>query len=247
MTMVKTVPRTIYNQNSICPGCGHGIVIRLIAEVLEELGCADNAICALAVGCSCLVNRSLATDRLQCPHGRAAACAAGIKRCRPENTVFTYQGDGDAMSIGLSETLYAAQRNEKITQIIVNNGVYGMTGGQASPTTLLGQKTVTTSTGRSEEANGVPLNILDQLKQFRSVAYLARGSVHDAANILKSKRYIKKAFEAQLNGAGYSCVEILSPCPTNWHLKPLDAVKRIENEVMVYYPVGEIIPGGEAR
>lgn len=239
MAMVKQVPKTIYNVNSFCPGCGHGIVCRLIAEALEELGHADDAICALAVGCSCLVNRTLATDRLQCAHGRAAACAAGIKRARPNNVVYTYQGDGDALSIGFSETMYSAQRNEHITQIIVNNGVYGMTGGQASPTTLLGQKTVTTVSGRTLEANGAPIDIMKQLSQFDGVAYLARGSMHDAQNILKTKEYLKRAFQAQLDGRGYSCVEILSPCPTNWHMNPIDAMARIKSDVIAYYPVGE--------
>lgn len=239
MAMVKQVPKTIYNANSFCPGCGHGIVCRLIAEALEELGHADDAICALAVGCACLVNRTLATDRLQCAHGRAAACAAGIKRTRPNNVVYTYQGDGDALSIGFSETMYSAQRNEHITQIIVNNGVYGMTGGQASPTTLLGQKTVTTVNGRTLEANGAPIDIMKQLSQFGGVAYLARGSMHDAQNILKTKEYLKRAFQAQLDGRGYSCVEILSPCPTNWHMNPIDAMARIKSDVIAYYPVGE--------
>ena len=237
VAMIKTVPKTIYHANSFCPGCGHGIVIRLIAEVLEELGHADDAICALAVGCSCLVNRSLAVDRLQCAHGRAAACAAGIKRTRPGNTVFPYQGDGDALSIGFSETVYAAMRNENITAIIVNNGVYGMTGGQASPATLIGQKTVTTVNGRGQDS-GVPIDIIKQLSQFDSVAYLARGSLQDAANILKTKQYLKKAFEAQLACRGYSCVEILSPCPTNWHLQPVEAMKRIADEVTAVYPIG---------
>ena len=185
------------------------------------------------------MNRTLATDRLQCAHGRAAACAAGIKRARPNNVVYTYQGDGDALSIGFSETMYSAQRNEHITQIIVNNGVYGMTGGQASPTTLLGQKTVTTVSGRTLEANGAPIDIMKQLSQFDGVAYLARGSMHDAQNILKTKEYLKRAFQAQLDGRGYSCVEILSPCPTNWHMNPIDAMARIKSDVIAYYPVGE--------
>ncbi|MGI6029820.1 MAG: thiamine pyrophosphate-dependent enzyme [Candidatus Heteroscillospira sp.] len=244
MAMTKTAPKTIYGANSFCPGCGHGIVVRLVAEVLEELGRADDAIGVLAVGCACLTNRTLATDLLQAPHGRGAACAAGIKRVRSGNLVFTYQGDGDAMSIGFSETCYSAQRNEHITQIIVNNGVYGMTGGQTSPTTMLGQKTTTSIKGRTVEANGLPVDIMKILSQFENVAYLARGSVHDAKHILKAKQYIKKAFEAQIAGAGYSCVEIISPCPTNWHLSPEQANKRIEDEVLAYYPVGEVQVGG---
>ncbi|MGI6029095.1 MAG: thiamine pyrophosphate-dependent enzyme [Candidatus Heteroscillospira sp.] len=248
MAMAKKKPALIAETNSFCPGCGHGIVVRMIAEVLEEMGLEQNdAICALAVGCSCLVNNTLKVDRLGCPHGRAAACAAGIKRCRPDKLVFTYQGDGDAMSIGFSETIYAAQRNENITAIIINNGVYGMTGGQASPTTLLGQKTATTVNGRTVEFNGMPLDIMKQLQQFDSAAYLARGSVHDAKSILKTKQYIRKAFEAQMTGKGYTCVEILSPCPTNWHMTPEISMNRIATEVIAYYPIGEIKAGGETK
>lgn len=248
MAMTKKAPELLSGTNSFCPGCGHGIIIRLIAEVLEEMGLKqDDAICALAVGCACLVNNTLRVDRLGCPHGRAAAGGSGIKRCRPDKLVFTYQGDGDAISIGFSETVYAAQRNEKITAIIVNNGVFGMTGGQASPTTLIGQKTSTTVNGRTAEFNGMPVDVMKVLEQFDSVAYLARGSVHDAKSILKTKQYIRKAFEAQMAGEGYSCVEILSPCPTNWHMTPEVAVARIQNEVMEYYPIGEIKNGGEKK
>ncbi|MDR1271977.1 MAG: 2-oxoglutarate oxidoreductase [Clostridiales Family XIII bacterium] len=244
MAMTKKIPDTIKGANTFCPGCGHGVVVRLIAEALEELGHADDAICAVAVGCSCLVNVALGIDKIGCPHGRASACAAGIKRVRPGNLVFSYQGDGDSLSIGLAETVYSAQRNEKFTQIIVNNGVFGMTGGQASPCTLIGQKTTTTVDGRSVNMSGVPLDIMKMFGQIESVAYLARGSVHDAQNILNTKRYIKKAFEAQMAGAGFSCVEILSPCPTNWHMEPVDSMERIAGVVSAYYPIGEIVTGG---
>lgn len=244
MAITKKIPDTIYGPNSFCPGCGHGIVVRLIAEVLDEMGMSDNAIGVLAVGCSCLVNRTLATDLMQSAHGRAAAAAAGIKRTRPNNLVFTYQGDGDAISIGISETLYSAQRNEKFTQIIVNNGVFGMTGGQMSPTTLVGQKTATSEKGRIAELNGNPVNVMGLLQQFNP-AYLARGSVHDAANIIKTKQYIRKAFEKQIAGDGYSCVEVISPCPTNWHMTPEQANGRIGSEVLAVYPLGEFVDGGK--
>lgn len=243
MAVTKEAPSTIYGYNSFCPGCGHGIVIRLIAEVIEEMGMAEDAIGVLAVGCSCLTNRCLAIDLLQAAHGRAAASAGAIKRCRPGKLVFTYQGDGDAASIGIAETLYSAQRNESFTQIIVNNGVYGMTGGQMSPTTLVGQKTTTSVKGRNPEVSGMPLKISELISNF-DVAYLARGSVHNAANIRKTKKYIQKAFEMQMNHGGYSCVEVISPCPTNWHLTPLQAVQRIEDEVIQYYPLGEFREGG---
>ena len=246
MAITKTIPDTIYAANSFCPGCGHGIVIRLIAEVLDEMGLSDRTIGVLAVGCSCLVNRSLAVDLMQSAHGRAAAAAAGIKRTRPQNLVFTYQGDGDAVSIGMSETLYSAQRNEKFTQIIVNNGVFGMTGGQMSPTTLVGQRTATSEKGRSVELNGNPVNIMSLLGQFNT-AYLARGSVHDAANILKTKEYIRTAFQKQMRGEGFTCVEVISPCPTNWHMTPSQAVERIAGEVLEVYPLGEFVKGGSEK
>ena len=245
--MTKNIPALISGTSSFCPGCGHGIIIRLIAEVLDEMGIKQqDAICALAVGCACLLNNTLKVDRLGCPHGRAGAGASGINRCRPDKLVFTYQGDGDAISIGFSETVYAAQRNEKITAIIVNNGVFGMTGGQASPTTLIGQKTATTVNGKTAAFNGMPVDIMDHLCPIPSTAYLARGSVHDAKSILKTKQYIRRAFETQISGAGYSCVEILSPCPTNWHMDPVTAVDRIASEVMAVYPIGEIKTGGAA-
>lgn len=245
MAITKKIPDTIYAANSFCPGCGHGIVIRLIGEVLDEMGMSDKAIGVLAVGCSCLVNRSLAVDLMQAAHGRATAAAAGIKRTRPANIVFSYQGDGDSISIGIAETMYSAQRNEKFTQIIVNNGVFGMTGGQMSPCTLIGQKTATSAAGRVAEVNGNPVNVMNLLSQFSGVAYLARGSVHDAANILKTKKYIRKAFEKQLSGEGYTCVEVISPCPTNWHMTPEQATTRIANEVLDVYPLGEFVEGGK--
>lgn len=247
MKYYKKVPDSVFGTSSFCAGCGHGIVIRLICEVLEEMGLSENAICALSVGCSCNANLVFGVNRLGCAHGRAAASASGIKRCRPDHLVFTYQGDGDAISIGLSETLYAAQRNENITAIIINNGVYGMTGGQASPTTLIGQKTATTVNGRTENSNGYPVDILQMLSQFKNVAYLSRGSVHNAASIIKTKQYIRKAFEKQLAGEGYSCVEILSPCPTNWHLSPTDSQDRIAEVVSEFYPIGEIVDKGVSK
>ncbi|MDR2302499.1 MAG: 2-oxoglutarate oxidoreductase [Deltaproteobacteria bacterium] len=248
MGMTKKVPAYVTGVSSFCPGCGHGIVVRLIAEVVEEMGLKQyDAICALAVGCCCLVNSLMTIDRIGCPHGRAAAGASGIKRCRPDKLVFTYQGDGDAIAIGFSETVYAAQRNEKITSIIINNNVYGMTGGQASPTTLVGQKTSTTPSGRALETNGPPVDIMKHLVQFDSVAYLARGSVHDAKNVMATKKYLRKAFDIQMAEGGYGCVEILSPCPTNWHMVPKDALAWIAAEVINSYPLGEIKIGGEPK
>lgn len=244
MTITRKIPKSIYADNSFCPGCGHGLVLRLIAETIDEMGIDDKTIGVLAVGCSCLVNRTLAVDLLQAPHGRAPAAAAAIKRCRPENLVLTYQGDGDSESIGIAETIYSAERNENITQIIVNNGVYGMTGGQMSPTTLIGQKTTTSVMGRDSRVSGYPLNILNLLKQF-PVSYLARGAIYNAQQVMKTKKYLRTAFERQIAGLGYSCVEILSPCPTNWHMSPIKSMERIENEVIKYYPLGEVVKRGE--
>lgn len=244
MTLTRKIPKSIYSDNSFCPGCGHGLVLRLIAETIDEMGIDSKTIGVLAVGCSCLVNRTLAIDLLQSSHGRAPAAAAAIKRCRPENLVLTYQGDGDSESIGIAETIYSAERNENITQIIVNNGVYGMTGGQMSPTTLTGQKTTTSASGRDPKITGYPLNILNLLKQF-PVSYLARGAIYNPSQIMKTKKYLRTAFEKQLEGLGYSCVEILSPCPTNWHLSPVKSMERIEKEVVEYYPLGEVVNGGE--
>ena len=239
MAVSRVVPRTIYGVNSFCPGCGHGIVARLIAEVLEEMELETRAICSQAVGCSCLVARCLGLDMLQAAHGRASVTAAGIKRARPECFVFSYQGDGDAGAIGVAETVYSAQRNEKFTQIIINNGIYGMTGGQMSPATLPGQKATTAPFGRDPEINGPPVNFLALMEQF-PVAYLARGSVHEPAEINKTRRYLKKAFAKQLAGEGFGCVEILSPCPTNWNMAPVKAMRHIGEAMVKYYPLGEV-------
>lgn len=236
----RIVPETILEDSKYCPGCGHGIINRLVAEVLQEMGLEDKALCSTGVGCSCWVLEMLEVDQVQAQHGRAPAVATGMKRCRPDYAVFTYQGDGDASAIGLSETIWAAVRNENIVQIYVNNGVFGMTGGQMAPTTLIGQKTPTCVKGRRAEIEGKPLNLLNMLNTL-DIAYLARGTVTSVAEINKTKKYLKNAFEAEMNGEGYSFVEIVSPCPTNWHLSPIKAMERIENTVLDVYPLGEYI------
>jgi len=238
--MIRTKPKACYLDNKYCPGCGHGIINRILAEVLEEMKVDGETIGAIAVGCSSLMPDTFDIDCIQAQHGRAAAVAAGIKRCRPDKTVFAYQGDGDALAIGFSETMYAAIRNENITVIFVNNGNFGMTGGQMAPTTLEGQKTTTSPKGRSRAETGDPLNAI-QLMKTLDVAYLARGTVTSSANILKTKSYLRKAFEMQKNGMGYSFVEILSPCPTNWGLSPLKALERIDEVVTDVYPLGEFV------
>lgn len=241
--MNKIRPSLLVEENKYCPGCGHGLVNRLLAEVLEEMGLEKQAIGVVAVGCACWMIDTFGIDWIQAQHGRAAAVASGIKRVRPHNLVFSYQGDGDALSIGLAETLYAAIRKEKISVIFVNNGVYGMTGGQMAPTTLPGQRTQSSPFGRDPRYTGDPVNVLEFLKTL-DVAYLARGSLGTVAQINRTKKYIRKAFEAQMEGKGYSFVEVLSPCPTNWGLSPVEAMQRIENEVQAVYPTGEIVLNG---
>ena len=239
----RLIPTALVEDNKFCPGCGHGIINRILAEVLDEMKLTDKAIGSMAVGCACLMVDTFGVDWIQSPHGRAAALATGIKRCRPENPVFTYQGDGDSMSIGFSETMYAALRNENITAILVNNGIFGMTGGQMAPTSLPGQKTVTSPMGRNTDLTGQPLNIINQMKDL-DIGYLARGSVTSIKNINRVKKYIRNAFETQMSGGGYSMVEILSPCPTNWKMMPDKSLEHIDNTVTTYYPLGEYVKKG---
>lgn len=242
--MEKRRSKILYVDHKFCPGCGHGIVNRLIAEVLEEMEEDKGAICSVAVGCSSLMPDTYGVDIVQSQHGRAAAVAVGIKRCRPDNMVFSYQGDGDALAIGFSETMYAAIRNENITVILINNNNFGMTGGQMSPTTLENQRTTTSPYGRDVSSTGKPLDVM-KLMGTLDVAYLARGTMTDVKEITKTKKYIRKAFEAQKNKKGYSLVEILSPCPTNWGMAPLNACKHISEVVQTVYPLGEFKGGGK--
>jgi len=236
--MQKLKPKALFVDNKYCPGCGHGIVNRLVAETLEKMGRDGDALAAIAVGCASLMPDTFGIDCVQAQHGRAAAVAVGMKRCRPDKVVFTYQGDGDALAIGFSETMYAAVRHENITVIFVNNGNFGMTGGQMAPTTLKGQRTTTSPGGRDTITTGDPMDIIELMKPL-APAYLARGSLTDAKEITKTHRYIETAFLAQEKGLGYSFVEILSPCPTNWGLSPLESIKRIKDTVMPVYPLGE--------
>lgn len=242
--MLKKVPSTLTEANKFCPGCGHGIVNRLLAEVFEELGIEDDVICSLAVGCACLQIDTFGIDTIQAMHGRAPAVATGIKRSRPNNPVFTYQGDGDALSIGMAETIHVAIRNENTTGIFINNGVFGMTGGQMAPTTLEGQVTKSSVYGRNVDKAGNPVNIVDMLKTL-DIGYLARGAVNNPGNIAKTKKYIKEAFETQMKNGGYSFIEIISPCPTNWRMEPVQALGRLEEQVLPVFPLGEFIREGE--
>jgi 2-oxoglutarate/2-oxoacid ferredoxin oxidoreductase subunit beta len=240
---IKT-PKALFTDQKYCPGCGHGIIIRQICEVLEEMDLDKKTILVMPVGCSCLMSDFVGLDIIQCPHGRAPAVGVGIKKVRPECTVITYQGDGDAAAIGMAETIHTAGRNNNITSIFVNNGVFGMTGGQMAPTTLVGQKTTTSPFGRNPEFTGMPMKVAELINNF-DVAYVTRSSVSSAKEVTKTKKHIEKAIKAQVNNEGYSFVEILSPCPTNWGMDPLTSIKRIEEEVIPYYPLGVLQEKGE--
>lgn len=247
MAKERRVPDIIDRPMSFCPGCGHGIVIRLICECLEEIGEAGNVIFPIGVGCSSNLGGGLKVDRLHCPHGRASAVATGMKRVSPENMIVAYQGDGDAYAIGLAETFNAAYRNEKFTCVTINNTNFGMTGGQMSWTTLPGQSTSTCQAGRDIGLTGAPLKFPEIVASQLQVAYVARGSVSSPAKINRLKGYLKNALEAQQAGEGYSLVEVLSPCPINWGLSPVKAMERLDKEVESYFPLGELRPRGEAR
>jgi 2-oxoglutarate ferredoxin oxidoreductase subunit beta len=223
-----------------CPGCGHSIIHRLTAEVIDELGIRERTIGVPPAGCAVLAYNYFDVDMGEAPHGRALAVATGIKRARPDLIVFTYQGDGDIAAIGTAETIHAANRGERLTAIFVNNGVYGMTGGQMAPTTLIGQTTTTTQRGRAPLRDGYPLDLSQMLGVAAGSVYVARTSVTSPKSILKTKKAIKKAFQVQMNDLGFALVEILSQCPTNWKLSSVDSCKRIEEEVVKSYPLGVI-------
>ena len=221
-----------------CPGCTHGIIHRLVAEAIDELGVGEKTIGVAPVGCAVFAYNYFNCDMYEAAHGRAPAVATGVKRCLPDNVVFTYQGDGDLASIGTAEIVHAATRGEKITTIFVNNAIYGMTGGQMAPTTLIGQKTTTSPYGRSEEWSGAPIKICEMLSQIPDCYYAERVALNTTANIVKAKKAITKAFRYQMEGHGLNIVEILSTCPTNWGLSPVEAMKWLEDNMIPYYPLG---------
>jgi 2-oxoglutarate ferredoxin oxidoreductase subunit beta len=222
-----------------CPGCTHGVIQRLVAEVLDELEIRDKTIGVASVGCSVFAYNYFNTDFAQAPHGRAPAMATGIKRVHPNSVVFTYQGDGDLASIGIAEIIHAAARGENITVIFVNNAVYGMTGGQMAPTTLPGMRTTSSTLGRNVATMGYPLRVAELLANLEGVSYVVRRSVHDPGNINKTKKAIKTAFKAQLMGKGLALVEILSSCPVNWGIEPPEALKFIKEKMIPYFPLGD--------
>jgi len=222
-----------------CPGCTHGLIHRLVAEAIDEAGVRERAVGVASVGCSVLAYNYFNCDMQQAAHGRAPAVATGIKRVRPDCVVFTYQGDGDLASIGIAEIVHAAARGERITVIFVNNAVYGMTGGQMAPTTLIGQQTTTTPSGRDPAKAGFPIRVAEMLATLDGPAYVSRVSVHNPSAILRAKRAIARAFDVQLKQLGLGFVEVLSACPTNWGLSPIQALKWIEEHMVPHYPLGE--------
>ncbi len=221
-----------------CPGCTHGIIHRLVAEAIDELGVEGRAVGVASVGCSVMSYDYFGCDMVQAPHGRAPAVATGLKRAIPENVVFTYQGDGDLAAIGTAETVHAATRGENITVIFVNNAIYGMTGGQMAPTSLPGQVTQTTPYGRDIKTAGYPIRVCEMLATLDGVALAQRVTVDSVRHIAEAKKAIKKAFQNQLEGRGYSIVEVLSTCPTNWGLSPVEALDWLRSNMMPYYPLG---------
>ncbi len=223
---------------TFCPGCDHGVAIRLIAELLDELNLREKTVLTTSIGCSVTIYDFLDVDCIEAPHGRALASATGVKRARPDLFSLTYQGDGDFASIGLAESMHAALRGEKISTICINNTTYGMTGGQLGPTTLMGQVTATSPIGRNKEYYGYPIHIAEHIAQCDGTAYCARVSLDSVASIRKAKAAIKKAFEVQLQGLGFGFVEILSTCPTNWNMTPSQAHERVRNEMSKVYPLG---------
>ncbi len=223
-----------------CSGCGHGIVHRIVCEVIDELDIREKTIAVAPVGCAVLAYDYWNFDTTEAAHGRTPAVATGIKRVHPDKLVFTYQGDGDLAAIGTAETIHAGNRGENISIVFVNNGVYGMTGGQMAPTTVLGQVTATSPYSRRPEKEGFPLRIMEMMAVLPGVTYLERTMLTSPKEVLKTKNAIKKSFQRQLDNKGFSMVEVLSPCPTYWGLSPLESMKRIEDEVVKTYPIGVI-------
>lgn len=247
--MTTDTRRVIYRRPDVltdrsshyCPGCGHGIIHRIVAEVLDELALGPRTIGVASVGCSVFVYDYLGVDFVESPHGRAPAVATGVRRVRPDAFVFTYQGDGDLAAIGTAEIVHAAARGERISVIFVNNGIYGMTGGQLAPTTLVGQRTTSTPAGRDVRSAGYPIPITEMLALLPGVTYAARGSIADPQWIGRTKAMIRRAFEIQLAGQGLSIVEILSTCPVGWGMTPSESMKHVADDVVQTYPLGVLV------
>ena len=240
MEVVYQHPESLIDINThLCPGCTHGIAHRLVAEVIDEMGLIEKTIGVASVGCSVFAYNYFNFDFVEAPHGRAPAMATGVKRVRPDRFVFTYQGDGDMISIGAGEIVAAAGRGENITVIFINNANYGMTGGQMAPTTLPGMKTTSSPMGRDVEQAGYPIRASELLATLDGASYVVRRSLHDPKNIRMAKKAIRMAFETQARGLGFSMVELLSTCPTNWRMTPVSATKWLEEKMLPYYPLGD--------
>ncbi len=241
MKKVYTRPRSLKNVPFYyCPGCGHSIIHRIMTELIDEMDLQDKTIGVPPPGCSVFAYNYFDIDMVESAHGRGTAVATGLKRANPETIVFTYQGDGDLAAIGTAETIHAANRGENITVIFVNNAVYGMTGGQMAPTTLLGQKTTTTPFGRDSKMEGCPIKMSEMLALLKGTVYIERTAVNSPAGIRKTKAAIRKAFQTQIDNLGFSLVEILSPCPTNWKMNPLESWQWIDKEMVKEFPLGVI-------
>jgi 2-oxoglutarate ferredoxin oxidoreductase subunit beta len=243
MKLVNGHPKSLTKvQTKYCAGCGHGVIHRLIAELIDEMGMQTRSIVTNPVGCAIWADLYFDFDTVQPAHGRTPAAATGIKRVLPDHLVICYQGDGDLAAIGTAEIIHAANRGEKFTVIFVNNAIYGMTGGQMAPTTLVGQKAATAPDGRDPVGQGMgyPIRVCELLATLEGTRYLARGSVDTPAHVVKTKEYIKKAFQAQMDGIGFTMVEILSPCPTNWGMDAVESVDWIASTMSKHYPLGEI-------
>lgn len=237
--LVYAKPKLITdNVMHYCPGCSHGTVHKLIAEVIEEMGFAEKTVGVSPVGCSVFAYNYIDIDWIEAAHGRALAVATAVKRLYPGNLVFTYQGDGDLSAIGTAESIHAAARGENVVAIYINNAIYGMTGGQMAPTTLVGQKATTCIYGRDPKINGNPINVCELLSSLTGPAYLERVMVTDVANVMKAKKAIKKAFEYQMQKKGFTLIEVLCTCPTNWGLSPVDAMTFVKEKMQAKYPLG---------
>jgi 2-oxoglutarate/2-oxoacid ferredoxin oxidoreductase subunit beta len=256
MPMMTAQPRRlIYGRPTLltdrsthfCPGCGHGIVHRLVAELIDELHLGPTTIGVAAVGCSVFAYDYLAVDFVEAPHGRAPAVATGVRRVRPDAFIFTYQGDGDLAAIGTAEIIHAASRGERISVVFVNNGVYGMTGGQLAPTTLIGQRTSSSPAGRDARLTGYPIPITEMLALLPGVAYAARGSMADPQAVGRAKAMLRRAFETQLAGDGFSIVEVITTCPVGWGMTPTRSIEHLARKVVETYPLGVIVDRTKPR
>jgi 2-oxoglutarate ferredoxin oxidoreductase subunit beta len=228
-------------QFSYCPGCHHGLVMRIIAHTIDELSIQERAVVVAPVGCAVTMYEYFRCDGIQAAHGRACAVATGIKRVNPNLIVFTYQGDGDLAAIGTAESIHAANRGENITVIFINNQIYGMTGGQMAPTTLIGQWATSCPDGRNAQLAGYPIRFAEMIAQLNAPVYVTRQALYDQKRITSATRAIKKAFQCQIEGKGYSLVEVVSNCPTNWHMSPVECNSRLMNEAVKTFPLGDLV------